>query len=93
MTASASSASASARAARLLRSARSVCQECATGCNAYTDYDPRNDTVYRHRPRENPEVNKYWMCDQGMLDYRRVHEDRLLEARVGGAPVKVRVWL
>ena len=30
------------------------------------------------------QVNKYWMCDDGMLDYRRVHEDRVLDARVGG---------
>jgi len=67
-----------------LRSVRSVCQGCATGCNAYTDYDPRNQTVYRHRPRENQEVNKYWMCDEGVLDYRRVHEGRLLNARVLG---------
>jgi NADH-quinone oxidoreductase subunit G len=72
-----------------LRTARSVCQECATGCNAYLDYDPRNNTAYRHRPRENMDVNKYWMCDQGMLDYKRVHEDRLLEAKIGGETVKV----
>jgi len=72
-----------------LRSVRSVCQECATGCNAYLDYDPRNNTAYRHRPRENPEVNKYWMCDQGMLDYRRVHENRVLDAKIGGETVKV----
>ncbi len=72
-----------------LRTARSVCQGCATGCNAYADYDPRNNTVYRHRPRENAEVNKYWMCDQGMLDYRRAHEDRLLDATIGREAVKV----
>ena len=72
-----------------LRTARTVCQNCATGCNAYLDYDPRNNTAYRHRPRENMEVNKYWMCDQGMLDYRRVHEDRVLDARIGGETVKV----
>src|SRR5262245_37985394 len=65
-----------------LRSVRSVCQGCATGCNAFLDYDPRNQTVYRHRPRENQQVNRYWMCDEGMLDYRRVHEHRLSEARV-----------
>jgi len=67
-----------------LRSARTVCQGCATGCNAYTDYDPRNQTVYRHRPRENQAVNKYWMCDEGVLDYRRVHEQRLLTAKASG---------
>ena len=48
-----------------------VCQGCATGCNAFLDYDPRYNKVYRYRPRENVAVNKYWMCDDGMLDYHR----------------------
>lgn len=67
-----------------LRSVRSICQGCATGCNAFTDFDPRNQTVYRHRPRENPQVNKYWMCDEGVLDYRRVHSHRVERAAVRG---------
>ena len=67
-----------------LRSARTVCQGCATGCNAYLDYDPRNNTPYRHRPRENMEVNKYWMCDEGMLSYKRAVERRLPSPLVGG---------
>jgi NADH-quinone oxidoreductase subunit G len=76
-----------------LRSVRTVCQGCATGCNAFLDYDPRNNTVYRHRPRENQAVNKYWMCDEGMLDYRRVHENRLLHASIEKEPVTVRAAL
>ncbi|EYF07126.1 molybdopterin-dependent oxidoreductase [Chondromyces apiculatus] len=67
-----------------LRSARTVCQGCATGCNAFLDYDPRNNTPYRHRPRENMAVNTYWMCDTGMLSYKRAVEGRLLSALVGG---------
>jgi NADH-quinone oxidoreductase subunit G len=67
-----------------LRSARTVCQGCATGCNAFLDYDPRNNTPYRHRPRENMEVNNYWMCDEGMLSYKRAVENRLGTALVGG---------
>ena len=67
-----------------LRSASTVCQGCATGCNAFLDYDPRNNTPYRHRPRENMEVNKYWMCDEGMLSYKHAIEERLLSALVGG---------
>jgi NADH-quinone oxidoreductase subunit G len=66
-----------------LRSARTVCQGCATGCNAFLDYDPRNDKAYRHRPRENASVNGHWMCDEGMLDYRRVNQGRILKATVG----------
>lgn len=72
-----------------LRSAATICQGCATGCNAHMDFDPRNQTVYRHRPRDNAEVNKYWMCDHGMLDYRRVHEGRVLEAKVGSGKKSV----
>lgn len=70
-----------------LRSSRTVCQGCATGCNAYLDYDPRNNTAYRHRPRENEQVNKYWMCDEGMLSYQWIYERRLLKARVTGEDV------
>jgi NADH-quinone oxidoreductase subunit G len=68
-----------------LRSARTVCQGCATGCNAYLDYDPRSMKVYRHRPRENAQVNQYWMCDKGMLSYPEAHEKRVTQAQVGGA--------
>ena len=69
-----------------LRSARTICTGCATGCNAYLDYDPRTMTPHRHRPRDNLAVNQYWMCDEGMLSYSRVTEGRVLEARVGGKP-------
>jgi len=67
-----------------LRSVRSVCVGCSKGCNSYTDFDPRSLQVHRYRPRDNANVNKYWMCDVGMLDYRRIHEGRILEARTSG---------
>ena len=72
-----------------LRSVRSICQGCATGCNAHLDYDPRNGKIHRHRPRDNREVNQYWMCDEGMLDYARAQEGRVLDARIGREGVKV----
>lgn len=67
-----------------LRSARSTCVGCATGCSSFTDFDPRSQKVYRYRPRENPAVNKFWMCDEGMLDYQRIHSGRVLEPRITG---------
>ena len=70
-----------------LRSARTVCVGCATGCNSFTDFDPRSQEVYRYRPRENQGINKYWMCDDGMLDYRRIATGRVLTAQVDGKPV------
>jgi len=66
-----------------LRTVESVCQGCATGCSAHLDYDPRNNRAYRYRPRDNAEVNKYWMCDEGMLSYREAHEGRVMEPRIG----------
>jgi NADH-quinone oxidoreductase subunit G len=70
-----------------LRTANSVCQGCATGCNAYLDFDPRYNKVERYRPRDNEAVNKYWMCDEGMLSYHRAHEGRVIEPKVGGKTV------
>lgn len=67
-----------------LKSANTICQGCATGCNAHIDYDPRYNKAYRYRPRDNEKVNKYWMCDEGMLTYRAAHEHRVVEPRVGG---------
>ncbi len=67
-----------------LKSAKSICQGCATGCNAWLDYDPRYNRVHRYRPRDNEAVNKYWMCDEGMLTYKRAHEARVLEPKVSG---------
>ncbi len=65
-----------------LRAAKSVCQGCATGCNAWLDFDPRYDQAQRYRPRDNPQVNKFWMCDEGMLTYTAAHEGRVTDARV-----------
>ncbi len=66
-----------------LRSARTICQGCATGCNSFLDFDPRTNTPHRYRPRENLAVNKYWMCDEGMLSYRAAVEKRMKTALVG----------
>jgi NADH-quinone oxidoreductase subunit G len=60
-----------------LRSQKSVCSGCATGCNDFIDFDPRDQRVYRLRPRDNPDVNKFWMCDDGMMSYHRYHEQRI----------------
>src|SRR5450432_1698618 len=72
-----------------LRGVRTVCTGCATGCNSFTDFDPRDQKVYRYRPRENLSVNKFWMCDDGMLDHRRIHEGRVVAARIGSDSVAV----
>jgi NADH-quinone oxidoreductase subunit G len=68
-----------------LRSAKSVCPECSTGCNIYSDES--EDRVYRYRPRHNDMVNDSWMCDPGRLSHARAADlsDRLVEPLARGA--------
>jgi NADH-quinone oxidoreductase subunit G len=65
-----------------LKAAPSVCGGCATGCNTFIDFDPRTQEVQRLRPRDNESVNQYWMCDDGMMSYRRFHTERVRLGRV-----------
>lgn len=66
-----------------LKSGQSICTGCATGCNTHVDYDPRYGKVYRLRPRDNADVNQFWMCDDGMMTYTRQHTNRLLTPTAG----------
>lgn len=52
----------------------SVCPGCARGCN--TDVWVRDNKIYRLTPRENMDVNQYWMCDYGRLNtYKFVNDE------------------
>jgi len=64
----------------------SVCPGCATGCNV--EVHASRDRIYRVVPRENPAVNKHWMCDDGRFTYKRIHQDRLAAPTSGGSPVE-----
>ena len=46
-----------------LKTAKSLCTGCSTGCNTYVDYN--EEGIWRVRPRRNEKVNGYWMCDKG----------------------------
>lgn len=56
-----------ARAWELDRAA-SVCPNCSQGCNMMIE--TRDNVVVRLRPRPNENVNQYFMCDHGRLNYR-----------------------
>jgi NADH-quinone oxidoreductase subunit G len=45
----------------------SICPNCTQGCNVRID--TRDNLVMRMRPRTNPDVNSYWMCDYGRHRY------------------------
>ena len=64
-----------ARAWELDRTA-SVCTSCSQGCNMIVE--TRDNMVVRLRPRPNDDVNKYFMCDHGRLNYRWINrQDRV----------------
>ena len=50
-----------------LDGANSVCPNCTQGCNIRID--TRDNLVQRLKPRPNPDVNSYWMCDYGRYRY------------------------
>lgn len=56
-----------ARAWELDRAA-SVCPNCTQGCNMMIEV--RDNNVSRLKPRPNEDVNQYFMCDHGRLNYR-----------------------
>jgi NADH-quinone oxidoreductase subunit G len=57
-----------------------VCAGCSTGCSITVEEN--QDRVYRLKPRENPEINQWWMCDEGRYGYHHVHSsERLTEPR------------
>jgi NADH-quinone oxidoreductase subunit G len=59
-----------------LKSHPGVCSGCATGCSTWVDEN--QDRVWRIRPRENPLVNRWWICNDGRHDYPHVHSDQRL---------------
>jgi NADH-quinone oxidoreductase subunit G len=64
-----------------------VCAGCSTGCSIAIDEN--QDTVYRLKPRENPHVNKWWMCDDGRYGFKHLHEPerQIAPRRVVGSNV------
>ncbi|MEM9863986.1 MAG: 2Fe-2S iron-sulfur cluster-binding protein [Myxococcota bacterium] len=66
-----------------LKSAEGVCTGCARGCNTHVDYDHRSGKVFRLRPRDNMDVNRFWMCDSGMMTYQETHDARITTGVVG----------
>ena len=61
----------------------SICAGCSRGCNVTVG--SHNAKVYRYKPRENQDVNQWWMCDEGRLTYKQVHaEGRVLKPRLRG---------
>lgn len=75
-----------ARAWELDRSA-SVCTGCSQGCNITVEV--RDNAVVRLKPRGNEEVNAFFMCDEGRLNYRWLNrQDRCVVPVANGQPAE-----
>jgi NADH-quinone oxidoreductase subunit G len=67
-----------------MKSHPGICTGCSTGCSI--NVEENQDHVYRLKPRTNPHVNEWWMCDEGRYGYHHVHSpDRLTEPKVKSA--------
>jgi len=66
----------------LLTSTDSICTGCSRGCSIHLEHHRKE--IQRYRPRFNPEINEYWMCDAGRHTYKQVHTGRLPKVSVGG---------
>jgi len=59
-----------------LTSTDSICPGCATGCAIHVDHN--DNVIYRLKPRYNPGVNDWWMCDEGRFGWKYAQSpDRL----------------
>jgi len=69
-----------------LSSTSSVCPGCSRGCNieihVNEHFNPRyhDKRVPRLKPRFNPDVNGYWMCDEGRYSYPAIDAPNRLRA-------------
>jgi NADH-quinone oxidoreductase subunit G len=61
----------------------SHCAECSRGC-AITVEVLRHKQVKRFRPRYDPQVNQWWMCDKGRFAFEHVNLPACPEGQVSG---------
>jgi len=56
----------------------SICTGCDVGCNVTLEH--RRGAIKRYKPRLNPDVNDYWMCDHGRGSHERYRDQPRLAA-------------
>ena len=50
----------------------SICTGCDVGCNITLEH--KGGAIKRYKPRHNPEVNDFWMCDYGRSTHERYRD-------------------
>ena len=68
----------------------SVCPGCSMGCNITVEWDKsrphqnKKARTMRLKPRLNPDVNNYWICDEGRYNYHFIDENRITSPKYKG---------
>ena len=83
-----------------LDTAKSICPGCARGCNIEVHVNQRRPhhaqgrRVARLKPRFNPDVNRWWICDAGRYGFGAVDDPSRLThpARRSGGTAKMVTW-
>jgi NADH-quinone oxidoreductase subunit G len=63
-----------------LKDTPSVCATCSTGCAIHVDQN--ENQIWRLKPRFNPGVNDWWMCDEGRFGWKYVHDPKRLTSLI-----------
>lgn len=71
-----------------LKSTPSVCTLCSNGCNIFVEHaqvqytikETQEQRVFRIKPRENLDVNDFWICDEGRYGYNFIDQSRIKQA-------------
>src|SRR4051812_7903617 len=75
-----------------LKKTATICSGCAKGCNMELQHE--SNVIFRAVPRENMEVNRYWLCDEGRFLYNDAQAStRVLDPAVrGGSGLQMADW-
>jgi NADH-quinone oxidoreductase subunit G len=75
-----------------LKKTATVCEGCSKGCNM--ELHQEGNVIYRSLPRENREINKFWLCDEGRFNFHYVHDkSRWIEPAVTAeGELKITDW-
>ena len=85
-----------------LASTKSVCPGCSMGCNIEIHSNREREQrphvaegarVMRLKPRYHPDVNQWWMCDEGRYGYKFIDQARITQAQSrNGSPLHPLSW-
>lgn len=71
----------------LLKTVKSICTSCSTGCKIKVQFDEIENKIYRILPEPNIYTNT-WICDIGRFSYHELYNLDREKSRINGEPIK-----